>query len=94
MFIVKGGSIVWTYTHPAKGEISDAVMLSNGNTIINNWTGKGNKTPVQFIEVNKQKKLVWALRSWDQPADLGPSTILQIIDNKNRPEDVRFGNIR
>nr|WP_183579726.1 hypothetical protein [Mucilaginibacter sp. X5P1] len=93
------GKVVWSYSGKELpgfkfGGWQMAYRLDNGNTIINNWTGKGNKTPVQFIEVNKQKKLVWALRSWDQPADLGPSTILQIIDNKNRPENVRFGNIR
>jgi len=34
MYIVRKGKIDWSYTHPApKGEISDAVMLSNGNIL-------------------------------------------------------------
>ena len=34
-FIVRKGEVVWTYDDPAgKGEISDAVLLSNGNLLI------------------------------------------------------------
>jgi hypothetical protein len=35
--------------------------------------------PVQAIEVTPDKKIVWALRSWAAPADLGPSTTIQIL---------------
>jgi outer membrane protein assembly factor BamB len=71
-----------------------AIRLSNGNTIINNWDGKENGTPVQFIELDKSKNLVWALRSWQEPADLGRSTIIQVLDGDDVPENVRFGDIK
>jgi hypothetical protein len=35
--------------------------------------------PIQVIEVTPDKKVVWALRSWTPPADLGPATTLQIL---------------
>ena len=38
--------------------------------------------PVQAIEVTPEKKVVWALRAWAPPADLGPSTTIQILDGK------------
>ena len=35
MYIVKGGRVVWSYDDPeGKGEISDAVRLSNGNVLL------------------------------------------------------------
>jgi hypothetical protein len=63
-----------------------ATRLANGNTLINNWfSGSVEKIspdhqPVQAIEVTPDKKIVWALRSWTPPADLGPSTTIQILD--------------
>jgi len=30
--------------------------------------------------VTPGKQIVWALRSWKPPADLGPSTTIQILD--------------
>ena len=33
MFIVKKGQIVWSYTHPGRGEISDAILLPSGNVL-------------------------------------------------------------
>jgi hypothetical protein len=62
-----------------------ATRLPNGNTIINNWFNQWNSrldpatAPVQAIEVTPDKKVVWALRSWTPPADLGPATTLQIL---------------
>jgi len=32
------------------------------------------------LEISPEKKIVWALRSWAPPADLGPSTTIQILD--------------
>ena len=63
-----------------------AVRLSNGNTIINDWFNQWSGTidpanpPVQAIEVTPDKKIVWALRAWNAPEDLGPSTTIQILD--------------
>ena len=58
IFIVRHGEIVWTYDDPAgKGEISDAVMLSNGNILFAHQFGVGVITP--------DKKIVW---NYDAPA--------------------------
>jgi hypothetical protein len=63
-----------------------ATRLANGNTLINNWFSgsveniSSEHQPVQAIEVTPDKKIVWALRSWTSPADLGPSTTIQILD--------------
>jgi hypothetical protein len=87
----RAGQTVWEWT-PADApdyefnNLQLAVRLPNGNTIINNWfnqwNGKVNVTnaPVQAIEVTPDKKVVWALRSWTPPADLGPPTTIQILD--------------
>jgi hypothetical protein len=42
---------------------------------------------VQFIEVTPEKKIVWALRSWDEPANFGPATTLQLLDEPGVPEN-------
>lgn len=57
VFIVKKGQIVWTYDDPqGKGEISDAVMLSNGNVLI------AHQFAVKLIAPDK--KLLW---NYDAP---------------------------
>ena len=62
-----------------------AVRLPNGNTIINDWSNQWNgkvgatNAPVQAIEVTPDKQIVWALHSWNEPANLGPATIIQIL---------------
>jgi hypothetical protein len=84
------GATVWEFAAADAPEyvLSDlqtATRLENGNTIINNWfnewSGKVDLSnpPVQAIEVRPDKKVVWALRSWAPPADLGPSTTIQIL---------------
>jgi hypothetical protein len=67
-----------------------ASRLANGNTIINNWCGKGDGTGVQAIEVSPEKKLVWALREWTPPTDLGRSTTIQLLDAPTI-ENVHYG---
>jgi outer membrane protein assembly factor BamB len=58
IFIVRHGEIVWTYDDPAgKGEISDAVMLSNGNILFAHQFG------VSII--TQDKKIIW---NFDAPA--------------------------
>ncbi len=81
--------------------IQTAYRLPNGNTIVNNWFNQWKKLyiapsnlPVQFLEVTPDKKVVWALKAWEAPVNLGPSTILQILGTKEKPEDVHFGTIR
>ena len=96
---------VWEWTPADAPEykltnLQTAVRLPNGNTIINNWfnqwSGKVDPAnpPVQAIEVTPEKKVVWALRAWTEPADLGPSTIIQVLDEPGVPEALRFGDIR
>ncbi len=76
-----------------------AWRLPNGNTLVNNWFnewgGKLDRTnpPVQAAEFTPDKKIVWVLRSWDNP-DLGPATTIQILDEPSAPERVRFGDIQ
>jgi outer membrane protein assembly factor BamB len=89
--IKRTGETVWEWT-PADApdyKISGlqlAVRRSNGNVILNNWfnqwSGKmdPSRPPVQAIELTPEKKVVWALRSWSPPADLGPATTIQLLD--------------
>jgi outer membrane protein assembly factor BamB len=52
VFIVRKGKVVWTYEDPAgKGEISDAVLLSNGNVLI------AHQFAVKLI--SPEKKILW-----------------------------------
>jgi hypothetical protein len=97
---------VWEYT---LADIPDytikspqlSVRLKNGNTIINNWfnqwNGDGkvdlNNQPVQAIEVTKDKKIVWALRTWSETENLGPSTIIIPLKEAYVNEKVSFGDI-
>jgi len=78
--------------------VQEVSRLANGNTLINNWSGglapELVQTGVQLIEVTPDKKVVWALRSWTPPADLGPSTTIQLLNDKDVPEKVTFGDIQ
>lgn len=54
IYIVRKGKITWTYTHKVpKGEISDAVILPNGNILFSHQFG--------ITEITKNKKIVWNL---------------------------------
>jgi hypothetical protein len=99
------GKTVWEFT-PA--DVPDykayafqtATRLSNGNTLINNWTNQWHDkidpsdTPVQAWEITPDKKVVWALRSWTNPANLGPATTIQLLDEPGISEQVHFGTIK
>ena len=80
--------------------LQNAWRLPNGNTLLNNWVNEwsGNidrsVAPVQALEVTPDKKVVWALRAWAAPVDLGPATTIQILDQQAAPENVTFGDIR
>ena len=85
------GETVWEWTPSDAPDyqirnLQLATRLPNGNTLINNWfnqwSGKLDQTnlPVQAIEVTADKKIVWALRSWEPPAELGPATTIQVLD--------------
>jgi uncharacterized protein (DUF362 family) len=77
-----------------------AYRLANGNTVINNWSNQWSmkvditNAPVQAIELTADKKPVWGLRSWEAPADLGPATTIQFLDEPSAPENVSFGGIK
>ena len=89
--INRQGQTVWEWTAASAPEytfsnIQTATRLPNGNTLINNWFNEWSDTldpanaPVQAIEVTAGNKVVWALRAWSPPADLGPSTTIQLLD--------------
>ena len=102
----RNGDVVWEYrldqipgykfTNPQL-----SVRLSNGNTLINNWITQwdrqylnGRNIPVQAIEVTPGKKIVWALRTWGEPLNIGPSTTIQLLNEPNITEHVHFGDIK
>jgi hypothetical protein len=56
-FIIRNGQVVWSYDDPTgKGEISDAVLLANGNVLL------AHQFAVQLI--TPEKKVLW---SYDVP---------------------------
>ncbi|MEO6455428.1 MAG: hypothetical protein ABIN97_15215 [Ginsengibacter sp.] len=91
------GETVWEFTQKDVSNIKifniqECTRLDNGNTIMANWcaglkdTADWRKT-VQILEVTKDKKVVWALRSWDGKNDLGPSSSIHLLDQKGRMEN-------
>jgi len=58
------------------------VRLANGNTIFCSRADAG-KRP-QLVEINPDRKVVWALKDW---RDLGPATAVQILDEPGIPEN-------
>jgi hypothetical protein len=90
------GKVVWELQRSdlpgyTIGNIQDVQRLANGNTVFSNWVpNKLTKpedwpTSVQLFEVTKDKKVVWALREWNDPP-LGPATGLQMLDQPGIPE--------
>ena len=99
------GETVWEYIlNSTPGfEITSpqlAFRRTNGNTIINNWENQWNgkldlnNLPIQAIEITPDKKVVWALRSWTAPANLGPSTTIQLLNELRISENVTFGEFK
>jgi len=85
------GRTVWQITaEDAAGHKIDgfqiATRLPNGNTLVNNWVNQWSTTvdkakpPVQALEFTPDKKIVWVLNAWNDPADLGPATTIQLLD--------------
>jgi outer membrane protein assembly factor BamB len=86
----RDGRAVWEWSPADAPEYKSfslqlATRLANGNTVINNWFNQWSghldlaNPPVQALEITPAKKVVWALRSWSPPADLGPATTLQFL---------------
>jgi hypothetical protein len=91
------GEVVWEFSQKDVPDIrlfslQEVNRLADGNTVISSWCPNAVKNPkdwpatVQVLEVNRDKKLVWALRSWDPPTDLGPATNIQLLDEPGIPE--------
>lgn len=91
IFIVRGGKIVWSYDDPAgKGEISDMVMLSNGNILFAHQFG--------LTEIAPDKKVVW---NYEPPAGHEVHTAVPIgndrvlyVENADPNAILRVVNIR
>ena len=101
--LTRRGDAVWTFAAPdAPGfplpSMQQAWRLPNGNTVVDNWANEW--TPgeaatrahtLQAVEVTPGKQVVWGLSSWTPPADLGPATTIQFLDQPSAPENVHFG---
>jgi len=103
--VTRRGDSVWTFTpSDAPGyrfaNLQQAWRLPNGNTVVNNWASEWSKSSenapgtVQALELTPAKQVVWALREWTPPANLGPATTIQFLDEPSAAEDVHFGDIR
>jgi len=77
-----------------------AFKRPNGNIVVNDWFNEwsakldNSNLPVQFIELTPDKKIMWALRSWVEPFNLGPATTIQFLDDNRISENVFFGDIK
>ena len=105
--VTRHGDTVWSWT-PADAPaykfagLQEAWRLANGDTVINNWvnewTNNADNAPgsAQAIEVNPAKQIVWALREWTPPNNLGPATSIQFLDQPGTTaaEDVHFGEFK
>jgi hypothetical protein len=105
--VTRRGDAVWSWT-PADApgykfaSLQQAWRLPNGDTVINNWVNEWTNNEAnapgsaQAIEVTPAREVVWALREWTPPANLGPATTLQFLGKEAGPaaEAVRFGEIR
>ena len=102
--VTRRGDSVWNWVPTDTPDykfssLQNAWRLPNGNTIINNWENEwsaANKDvsgTLQAIEVTPDKKVVWALASWAEPARLGPATTIQLLDGP-AAEDVHFGEFK
>jgi outer membrane protein assembly factor BamB len=104
--IDRKGNVLWEYTlndMPDYKFLSPqiATRLANGNTMVNNWFNlwDGKVDPqnpeVQAIILTPDKKVIWALREWAKPLNLGPATTIQLLNDSNSlSERVRFGDIK
>ena len=101
---------VWDYTPPYSAADYGVIVvrLKNVSALecslsgypsvqgINQWNGAVDPAtaPVQALEVTPDKKIVWALRAWGNPVNLGPSTTIQLLDTPSVPEAVHFGDLK
>ena len=78
-----------------------AHRLPNGNTMITNWQNPWSNEKsdpsdpaIQAVEVNQKGEVVWELRSWNDPANLGPSTTIQLLSEPVDRTKLFFGDVR
>ena len=78
-----------------------AHRLKNGNTLITNWLNPWSRETsdpaypaIQAIEVTPKGDVVWKLSSWQEPANLGPSTTIQLLSEPVDRRKLFFGDIR
>jgi outer membrane protein assembly factor BamB len=102
--VTPAGAVVWEFT-PADvpdykfSSMQLATRLPGGDTLIDSWVNQWNPAeakgspPVQVLELTPGKRIVWALRAWAEPANLGPATTIQLLDEPGAPEAVHFGGI-
>jgi len=91
IFIVRGGKVVWSYDDASgKGEISDLVMLSNGNILFTHQFG--------LTEITPDKQVVW---NYEPPAGHEVHTAVPIgndrvlyVENADPNAILRVVNIR
>ena len=97
--INRQGETVWELNTTDYGvtQPQKTIRLKDGGHIVNNWYNEWNKTPmdslhapVQAIEVDKEGKVVWQLKSWKNP-DLGPSTTIQLLSEAVNRDRLFFG---
>ena len=94
------GEVVWEFGKADSAAagirtfvIQEANRLANGNTVLASWCPNALKNPadwpgsVQILEVTPDKQVVWALRSWEAPADFGPASVIQLLDEPGIPEN-------
>ena len=98
--ITRMGETVWQTNTTEYGvtQPQKTVRLKDGHHLINNWYNEWNKTPmdtanapVQAVEIDKDGKVVWQLRSWISP-DLGPSTTIQPLSEAVNRDRLFFGD--
>ena len=67
------------------------------NNWFNEWSSQRidlEHPDVQAIEVTPDGRIVWELSSWFPPADLGPSTTIQPLNEPVNRNKMRFGDIK
>src|SRR5258708_4845700 len=87
--------IVWNFSRTNSPfplyTMQNTFLLTNGNTIINNWCPGGITntaqwpTCIQVAEVTPTFSVVWKVQSWTNP-NLGPGSSTQLLDQPGIPE--------
>ena len=80
VIVVRAGDTLSEIAIQQGVSVAQLVAL-NGIKDPKEWPGS-----VQILEVTPTKEIVWALRSWDEPANFGPATTLQLLDEQGVPE--------